>query len=117
MRSPQDLDAAVEREARAVVDQTDVGPPVDHATPRAQQLTETLGLTLASLRTSNALIDQKVTETLAARQPPPAESPGGVPKLFPPLDLPIATRDRLSEPQPPDRAASRRGTPPGPGRP
>jgi hypothetical protein len=81
IRSPHNLDAAVGREAQAIVNQTDVSKPVVQAAPRAQRLAETRRLTLSSLHAGKNLIDQKVTETLATRQPPQTR-PGR------PLDLP-----------------------------
>lgn len=83
VRSPQDLDAAVAREAAVIVDQTDVRRAVADATPRAERLAERHRQTLASLRNGPTLIDRKVTETLKARRPPQARPgrPGPLPEL------------------------------------
>lgn len=83
VRSPQDLDAAVAREAAVIVDQTDVRRSVADATPRAERLAERHRQTLASLRNGPTLIDRKVTETLKARRPPQARPgrPGPLPEL------------------------------------
>ncbi|MEO6087517.1 MAG: hypothetical protein ABIQ18_30845 [Umezawaea sp.] len=67
-RNPGDLTAAVDREAKAVVAQTDITKPVERATPRAQQLADAFVLRMSALRSAPTLIDQGVTDTLAARQ-------------------------------------------------
>jgi hypothetical protein len=90
MRNPRAVEAALGREAKSVVDHTDVRLAVHHATALAQRLTDSLAVTLASLRGGNTLIEQKVTATLAARRPPPPSSsssewPDGLSK---PPDLP-----------------------------
>lgn len=68
MRNPRDLDAVVEREAKTIVDKTDIKTLVERATPRAQLQSAKLQQTLSSLEESKPLIDHYVTENLAARR-------------------------------------------------
>ncbi|WP_326947394.1 hypothetical protein OG439_00640 [Amycolatopsis sp. NBC_01307] len=81
LRAPQDLGAAVDREAADLVRQTDVDKPVAHATPRAQDLARTFSATVSALRDAPVQLDRKVTEVIDARRPPPEYDPSGKLKL------------------------------------
>ncbi|WP_328614651.1 hypothetical protein OHS18_42865 [Amycolatopsis sp. NBC_00355] len=92
LRAPQDLGAAVDREAADLVRQTDVGKPVAHATAHAEDLARTFATTVSVLRNGPGELDRKVTEAIDARRPPPVYDPSGRLKLtlpdIEPLRLP-----------------------------
>jgi len=79
MRNPEDLEAIVEREARAVVADTDVEPVVERAAPQAEQQAEKLKQTASMLEEAKPLIDRQAADHLAARRPkaPPEGSARG----------------------------------------
>lgn len=68
VREPRQLDTAIAREARAVVEGADVGPAVERATGRALVLVEERQRALAVLKRSQARIDERVDRHLAARE-------------------------------------------------
>jgi hypothetical protein len=70
MHNPRLLDAAINREATVIVDQTDVGPPVDRATPRARQLSDALARELVSLWAADALLTRKLSESQTTHRAP-----------------------------------------------
>jgi hypothetical protein len=106
LHDPGGVGAAVGREARAVIDHTDVLPAVHHASTVARQLADSLAVTLATLRGGGALIDSKVDGVLAARQPPPSSDlPDGLPTMpdLPEIHLPPANTFQFPyEYDPPD---------------
>ncbi|MGN9774418.1 hypothetical protein ACTMS0_01350 [Micromonospora sp. H33] len=103
VRNPQDLDAAVGREARTIVGQTDVRAPVARATPRAERLAESHRLTVSLLHNGNNLIDQKVGEALASRTRTRPRTPLALPELLRPWPLltPYYDTPRFGYGQPP----------------
>ncbi|WIY06979.1 hypothetical protein QRX60_25140 [Amycolatopsis mongoliensis] len=97
LRAPRDFGAAVDREAAALVDHTDVTRPVAAATPRAEEVTRAFQATVSALRAAPGQLDRKVTEVIEARTPPPSLDPSGRLRLtFPelePLRLPMPPLD------------------------
>lgn len=110
LRAPENLGAAVDREAADLVRQTDVGKPVAHATPRAQELARTFATTVSALRDGPGQLDQKVTEVITARPPPPVYDPSGRLKLILPEPLPLPPPEYFSLRYPYDYGLGRYGT-------
>ncbi|QWF78212.1 hypothetical protein [Amycolatopsis sp. CA-230715] len=88
LRNPGDLDAAADREAKAIVAETDVSKPVADAAPHAKQAADALAATLSTLDANRVLIEAKVAEKVASIPPPEAKLPTlqGLSRL--PLRLP-----------------------------
>jgi hypothetical protein len=110
LRAPRDLGAAVDREAADLVARTDVGKPVARATPRAEDLARTFATTVSALRDGPGQLNQKVTEVIAAAQPPPVHDPSGKLKLILPEPLRLPPPDYFSLRYPYDYGLGHYGT-------
>lgn len=106
-QNPTELDAAIDREARAIVAATNTTARAEHAAPRAQQQAEQLRQTLSALAEGKLAIDTAVAEHLARQSKPDPWADGrtlsplpelyrfALPDLYPSHPSPYTYQHRL----------------------
>lgn len=127
VRDAKAFDGAVEREARAIVAETDVGPPVERSAARAEQQSGLLRQALDSVALGRSTIDLRVDESVQRQRsrpvprelqllpyllPPrvfPRPPPFTYPYRNPDAGRPPAFEPRAPAPRPPPRPPPRPG--------